>query len=544
MPRETILIVNDDPVLREKMASAVSSLGFPYDTATRSDEALDLLAENHFNLIISDIKLQPQDGLAFMNKAREVVPGSAFIIVTGYREDYSYDNIIGAGADDFIRKPFTHEEFKSKLQRIIGHLRLESENLTLIREQAALNERLSTLLAISTDLSAELDVDRLFKLIIGKVTEAMEAERTSLYVIDWDDNVLWTKVAEQIKEIRLPMGQGISGRVAETGETLNVEDAWALPYFNRDFDRQNNFRTRSVLCLPIKNQVGERIGVIQVINKKGQSGFNRDDETYLKGMAAQVGVALENSLLHEEVRLSFESSIRTLSATVDARHPLTAGHSQRVTDYCLLIAREMGLSNDELEVIKYAALMHDIGKIGIRDDVLLKNGPFSDQERAEMKTHPTKTREILENFHFPRKLRDVPLIAACHHEKFNGRGYPEGLSGPQLPLGSRIMAVADVFDALTSRRDYPKYSGDDLYSCDPMPLVKAVSIVKQDVGTHFDPDVVEYFMRILPLALRSFNGGQFPQELIREITRRHGQARSQGPSPNSAADHPDDETDE
>jgi putative nucleotidyltransferase with HDIG domain len=544
MPRESILIVNDDPVLREKMATAVSSLGFPYGTASRSDEALDLLAENHFNLIISDIKLHPQDGLAFMNSAREVVPDSAFIIVTGYHEDYSYDNIIGAGADDFIRKPFTHEEFKNKLQRIIGHLRLESENLALIREQAALNERLSTLLAISTDLSAELDVDRLFKLIIGKVTEAMEAERTSLYVIDWDENVLWTKVAEQIKEIRLPMGQGISGRVAETGETLNVEDAWALPYFNREFDRQNDFRTRSVLCLPIKNQVGESIGVIQVINKKGQSGFNRDDETYLKGLTAQVGVALENSLLHEEVRLSFESSIRTLSATVDARHPLTAGHSQRVTDYSLLIAKEMGLSDDDLEVIKYAALMHDIGKIGIRDDVLLKNGPFSDMEKAEMKTHPVKTREILENFHFPRKLRDVPLIAACHHEKINGQGYPAGLSGSQLPLGSRIMAVADVFDALTSKRDYPKYSGVDRYSCDPMPVVKAVSIVEQDAGTHFDPDVVEYFLRILPQALRNFFGGTCPPNYIREITGRHGQPRSTGTPEPVAAVPPEDEPDE
>jgi len=251
-----------------------------------------------------------------------------------------------------------------------------------ITERKQAEELLSSLIAVAYGLTAELGFDRVFPLIIEKVTEAMSAERTSLYIIDWERHELWTKVAEQIDQIRLPLGKGISGRVAQTGEMLNVADAWELPYFDRAFDKKHQFRTRSVLCMPIKNHVGEKIGVLQVINKKGEKRFNSEDEIFLRALTSQVGIALENSLLIEELLLSFNSSIRTLSAMVDARHPLTAGHSQRVTDYSLLIAREMGLSEDEIEPLKYAAILHDIGKIGIRDAILLKNGQFTPEERA------------------------------------------------------------------------------------------------------------------------------------------------------------------
>ena len=375
---------------------------------------------------------------------------------------------------------------------------------------------MSTLLAVAGDLSSELDFDRLFPLIIHKVTEAMKAERTSLYIIDWECREIWTKVAEQVDEIRLPLGQGISGRTAENGETINVADAWELPFFNREFDIKHNFRTRSVLCVPINNRSGDRIGVIQVINKSGENSFDQDDETLLKGLTAQIAIALENSFLIEELEVSFESSIRTLSATVDAKHPFTAGHSQRVTEYALMITREMRLEQEEQEVIKYAALLHDIGKIGIRDEVLLKNGPFTPEERAVMNSHPEKTQSILEEFHFPKALRRVPMVAVYHHEKVNGQGYPEGLTGDKLPLGSKIIALADVFDALTSPRDYPKYHGEETLSSDPMPLSRVISILKEEDGSHFDHDVVDAFLRVLPQALRLYRGNHFKPEYVDE----------------------------
>ncbi len=307
--------------------------------------------------------------------------------------------------------------------------------------------------------------------------------------------------------------------MAETGEIINVADAWELPYFDRSFDLKHNFRTLSVLCMPITNRSGDRIGVIQVINKAGSARFDEDDESLLKALSGSVAVALENSFLMEELAASFEGSIRSLSATVDARHPLTAGHSQRVTEYALMIAREMNLDEGELEVIKYAALLHDIGKIGIRDKVLLKNGPFTPEERAEMNTHPAKTLAILKTFHFPKALRQVPVVAVYHHEKVNGQGYPEGLTGDKLPLSSKILAVADVFDALTSRRDYPKYTENEALDLEPMPLAKVVAVLKAEAGSHLDSEVVTAFLQCLPKALLLYRGTNFRPEYVDEMIR-------------------------
>jgi putative nucleotidyltransferase with HDIG domain len=382
-----------------------------------------------------------------------------------------------------------------------------------------LKEVLSNFIGVGADLTTELDFDRLFPMIISKVTKVMSAERTSLYVIDWKNHELWTKVSEGVEQIRLPIGEGISGRVAETGELLNIKDAWELPYFNRDFDRKNHFRTKSVLCMPIKNRGGESIGVIQVINKIDKEGFDSDDEILFQALTSQVGIAFENSILIEELQLSFESAIDTLSTVVDERHPLTAGHSKRVTKYSLMIAEEMGLRKDEIEVLKFAALLHDIGKIGISDEILLKNGPYNSEEREEMQTHTTKTRNILEKFHFPETLKNVPRIACYHHEKMNGRGYPDGLQGNQLDIGSKIMAVADVFDALTSKRDYPKYSAEGVLGYEPMPIEKAISILKEESGTSFDPDIVDAFLHCIPRALDMFKGDHFPPEYVESATR-------------------------
>ncbi len=390
----------------------------------------------------------------------------------------------------------------------------QDNNRQFLKNQIILNKKLATHLAVSADLSSELDFDTLFPLIIHKLSKAMDAERTSLFIIDEKKQEMWTKAAEGIEQIRIPLGRGICGKVAETGELINTKDAWELPFFSREFDLQYNFRTKSVLCMPIRNRAAKLIGVIQVINKLKDGGFNKNDEELLKGLVAQVAIALENSFLMEELEASFESSIRTLSATVDAKHPLTAGHSQRVTEYALLIAQEMNLNQEEQEIIKYSALLHDIGKIAIKDNVLLKDGPFSPEERAEMNIHPAKTKTILEEFRFPARLKTVPVIAAYHHEKINGLGYPEGLKDSQLPLGSKILAVADVFDALTSHRDYPKYDGGEKLSFKPMPLTKVVSILKNDRGTHFDPDVVDAFLRVLPKALALYRGEHFSEEYI------------------------------
>lgn len=514
MDKKMILVVDDDANTNNILKEALGFFGHNCRIACDGLEALELIKKEPFSVAICDIRMPGMDGLEVMAEARKIAPDMPFIVITGFAHEYVYDQVIEAGATDFIHKPIQVAELKIKLDRVLGERLLLNKNKALLKKAHSLNDRLSRLFDMARELSEELDFDNLFPLIIQKVTAAMEAERTSLYLIDWERGEIWTKVAEQFKEIRLPIGQGISGRVAETGETINVVDAWDLPYFDRSYDRKSDFHTRSVLCMPISNRQGERIAVIQLINKAGGERFGKNDMQVLKALSGFVAIALENSFLIEELENSFEGAIGTLAATVDARHPLTAGHSERVTVYALAIAREMNLDENALKEIKYAGLLHDIGKIGVKDSVLLKSGRFTPEERSAMNEHPTKTLAILEKFHFSKQLRHVPVIAAYHHEKVNGQGYPFALTGDKLPLASKILAVADVFDALTSPRDYPKYIGNETLGFEPMPFEKVMGILKVDRGAHFDSEVIDAFFRCIPEVLRYYRGSHFPLKYV------------------------------
>jgi putative nucleotidyltransferase with HDIG domain len=426
------------------------------------------------------------------------------------------DDIRSKAAAD-RRNPREENEIQSLVRSFNEIFQTAADQLA---EREQLKELLANLIGVASDLTAELEFNRLFPMIIRQVTEVMAAERSSLYVINWDSRELWTKVAEGVETITVPLGKGISGRVAETGQPLNVKDAWDLPYFDRSFDQRNNFRTRSVLCLPIQGRTGQNIGVLQVINKKGKDHFDRRDEVFLKGLTSQVGIALENSLLIDELKLSFNSSLTTLSTLIDARHPLTAGHSLRVTEYSMFIAKEMHLGENDIEVLRLSALLHDIGKVGICDAVLLKEGIFTPEERAEMNSHPVKTRMILESFYFPRRLRSIPDIASHHHEKVDSSGYPDGLKGDALPLESRILAVADLFDALTSRRKYPKYTSRETLGMEPMPLETVLALIQEEAGISLAPEVVSAFLRCLPQILLRYRGEHFAPEYMDETLHR------------------------
>jgi putative nucleotidyltransferase with HDIG domain len=521
MPKEAVLIVEKDITDRNAIAAVVSKMGYSFQTAANTLEAMQLLDQDTFPIVILDIKCETDGEPGVMNR----VGGGdgkepSYVIMTGSSSDFSSDRVFEGGARQYLKKPFTQGQIQNRLERIFNERRLSRENAALQKQQSELNEQLNTILSVASDLTSELDFDQLFPLIIRKITDVMNAERTTLYIIDWENRELWTRVSEGIIPMKIKLGDGISGRVAETGEMICVEDAWKLPHFNREADQLHDFRSRSMLCMPICNRMGDRLAVIQTINKKGGGNFGEKDIALLKGLGSQVGIALDNALLYDELRLSFESFITTLSAVVDARHPYTAGHSERVTEYSLIIAEQMNLEQSRLEALKTAALLHDVGKIGMRDEVLLKVGPFTPEERKEMNTHPTKTRDILEKFRFPRAMKKIPEIALHHHEQVNGSGYPMGLTGEKIPLESKIMAVADVFDALTSKRDYPKYSRDKTFSYDPIPIASVIQILENETGSHFDPGVMDAFFKCLPQMLFRFRGEHFSPAYVDETLRK------------------------
>jgi HD-GYP domain-containing protein (c-di-GMP phosphodiesterase class II)/Tfp pilus assembly protein PilZ len=243
---------------------------------------------------------------------------------------------------------------------------------------------------------------------------------------------------------------------------------------------------RSFLCCPIILK-GKAIGVLGVDNLKSKRPLVQSDVSLLMGIAPVIGISIHNAQLLETQAATFESTLSILADSIDARDFLTAGHSQVVTEYAGGIAKELGMSEEYCQMIRTAALLHDYGKIGVPDSILKKDGPLTDSERAIINTHPAKTREILEKVPFQGINEEIPAITGSHHERWDGTGYPNALKGKDIPLGARILAVADFYEAITSKRHYR----------DPMAAEEALQTLGNESGTHFEPRIVEAFVRYL-----------------------------------------------
>ena len=242
--------------------------------------------------------------------------------------------------------------------------------------------------------------------------------------------------------------------------------------------------SKSFVCCPIICD-NESLGVLAVDNLTSKRPLIQSDISLIIGVASILGICIRNAELLEAKERQFRSILATLAASIDARDPLTAGHSERVTEFSLGICDELKLSKGYREVIQVAALLHDYGKIGVPDSLLKKPRKLTPKEFEVIKTHSEKTRSILEQVHFEGIFSQVPDIAGSHHEKIDGSGYPKGLKGSEIPLGAKIIAVADFFEAITAKRHYRN----------PMPLEKATRLLQEESGLHFEEIIVDAFFR-------------------------------------------------
>ena len=365
----------------------------------------------------------------------------------------------------------------------------------ITRSTAGNRDPFLALLRIGRSIAAETDIDKLLAIITEETQKALSADRCTLFLLDREKNELWSKVAMGMgkQEIRFPANVGLAGHVATTGETINIKEAYNDPRFNKEIDKKTGYTTRTILCMPMRNLNHEIVGVFQVLNKFGNEYFSTEDEDLLVAIGSSTGIAIENARLfkkqqkmYDDQKRSFVSFINTLALSIDARDKITAGHAKRVTQYSMSIAEQLHLSPEELEVIEYSALLHDFGKIGVKDNVLCKEGKLTKEEYLHIQEHVEITYHLLKNMFFEEKLKNVPEIAASHHEKYDGTGYFRKLSGEEIPLGGRILAVSDVFDAITSKRHYRER----------MPLKNVLNIIKKDTGTHFDEKIVSRFFDV------------------------------------------------
>ncbi len=251
----------------------------------------------------------------------------------------------------------------------------------------------------------------------------------------------------------------------------------------RSLEFAKRLGSQAFICCPIIYE-NKSLGVIVADNVRSKRALYQSDLSLFMGIASAIGMALKTAELFEDKERQFQSTLQILASSIDARDPLTAGHSEKVTEYAVVICGLLDLDKEYTETVRLAALFHDYGKIGIPDSILKKEGPLSGDEYITIQSHAVKTKEILEQIYFEGIYKDVPMIAGAHHEKMDGNGYPGRLKGEAIPLGSRIIAVADYFEALTAKRHYR----------DPMVIQQAIAELRKASGHHLDKKIVDVFI--------------------------------------------------
>jgi len=391
----------------------------------------------------------------------------------------------------FSRRQEVLKDSITELEREKAHLGqkyLEVENLNKELEKRI--ERLTSLNACSKATASILDTDVLLDIVMSLIVNVMNFDRAILMLIDENSRQLKpVKGAggesendiDKIKGYSIPLdrSQNILARVVNSGIAQVITDV------DKSILRKDNiilkmFNPKSFIVIPLitRNKV---IGVLGAERFKGLSDFSSNDLDYMMNFCNQIAISLENTKLIDSMKQSFVSSILSLASALEAKDPYTRGHSNRVATYSTIVARKLGLDEDRIESIRLMALIHDIGKIGVSDNIINKPGKLTEEEFNIIKQHPVRGVQIIELLlHNKPELRYV----RSHHERFDGKGYPDGLKGEKIPLEARIMTIADCFDAMTSDRSYRSALSKEY----------ALAEIENNKSTQFFPEIADIFI--------------------------------------------------
>jgi HD-GYP domain-containing protein (c-di-GMP phosphodiesterase class II)/HAMP domain-containing protein len=344
-------------------------------------------------------------------------------------------------------------------------------------------EEFASLYEIGTVMGSSLQLPQVLQSIVASALTLLDSDTCSIMLIDQARGELTMQACQGAMtgtpgEPCEKLGDGIAGWVAQSGEPLLVQGS-ALPSHLKNIAARE--QVTSAISVPLKAS-GRTMGVLNV-SSLGQRRFGEADVRLLSRLAADAALALDNARLYDELRRSFLETVAALAQAVDAKDPYTRGHSERVTDIAVAIGGVLGIGQDDLDTLRSAAVLHDIGKIGIAEQILRKPGPLDDNEWDLMRNHSQFGADIV--VPVSSLQRAVPVILH-HHERWDGKGYPDRLRGEAIPLGSRILAVADAYEAMTSDRAYRK----------AMPVEKAQAILAEGAGHQWEPRVVEAFLQI------------------------------------------------
>ncbi len=355
-------------------------------------------------------------------------------------------------------------------------------------------QQLRALHAIDTAISASMDARLAFNILLEHTVRQLQVDAAGILLLNRGLLVLEYAAgrgfrSRQYEHTSLQVGEGTASLLTLERQIVHIAhlEKTEFPFQHKELVREEGFVLYAAAPLVAKGQVK---GALEVFHRSPKTVSSEWLE-FLNALAQQAAIALESAQLFDhlqranlELFLAYETTLEGWSSAMDLRDKETEGHTQRVTELTLQLARAMNISQEQLIHIRRGALLHDIGKMGIPDAILFKPGPLDEQEWAIMRQHPQYAYEMLSTIVYLHPALDIPY---CHHEKWDGSGYPRGLKGEEIPLAARIFAVADVWDALTSDRPYRK----------AWPKEKAIEYIRSQAGRHFDPQVVDYFLRIV-----------------------------------------------
>jgi HD-GYP domain-containing protein (c-di-GMP phosphodiesterase class II) len=324
-------------------------------------------------------------------------------------------------------------------------------------------------------------VTQLLGNIIQMTQRTINASAASILLFRDNDYELFFEavsgpVGRALQKVKLNTRYGIAGQVARTGKPLIVNDVSRSESFHKRIDDTTGFSTKSLICAPLSAN-SRILGVIEVLNKVDGTEFDEQDLEAVVSLAATAALAIDNTRQHQVISDAYKTTILALANAVDTRVPGTQGHSERVMEYALAAGKSIYIPDEELETIEYASILHDIGKIGIDTGIFNKAGELTPAEWDIIREHPIIGANILREIPF---LENASILVLYHHERFDGKGYPEGIKGENIPFGARLIAVANAFDAMSTGRVYRPVDGVDY----------AISELKECSGTQFCPVAV------------------------------------------------------
>lgn len=467
--RPRVLVVDDEKFIRDIIADFLGMEGYIVRTAEDGTSAVTELERARYDMVISDLKMPKMGGLDLLKEVARVHPDTLTVIMTGFGTVETAIDAMKRGAYDYILKPFKVEEIVHIVQRGLEKRRLSAENLRL-REALSLYK-------VSEAIAASLSLDEVVSTLSESALSEVRSDLVMTWLADGEGNFAlrslnYSSLLEEGEEL----GELDPAKVTERLSLGPIIEhgARARELFSTHPSRQ----VSSLIIVPLKMR-DRLLGFVSTVSLTASRRFDEGQRKLLSIIASRAAAAIENARLYEDLQATFQQTIQSLARTIDKMDRYTAGHSERVARYAVNLARWLGLDEVQIEIVRHSALMHDIGKIGCVMN-LNKAGKLTQSEYEVFKRHPAYGREILDPIKF---LGPVIPGVHLHHERWDGRGYPLGLAGKDIPLIARIISVADTYDAMTSDRAYRR----------ALPHEVTVSEIERCSGTQFDPDIAGIF---------------------------------------------------